>query len=216
VHKKTNKGTRDSGSDYWVRLDNHRRFWITPGQSMRVGTEYFYGCTIWVVVGPRAIVFGHVAEEKGGCVPFESSDSTWETIIPQIEDLLEPASPRDTATNDCDRHAWIMGTVADEPGKGPGALKDWLEFEGVPKNQIRYLKYGRGGAFDANDPPEGPRGKGVVTLDAAADGTAVLKVFLSNEEPRLTLNLKTVDGEDGEKVYMMLPGMTTSTSSETT
>lgn len=213
VHGNTRRG--DQGSDYWVKTDRHRIIRLTPGRSIRIGTDFFYGCTVWVVVGPRAVLFGHAPEEDGNFRPFESYDTTFNMMIPKIVDYLEDASAEEAAANDCDRHAWIMGSVPDQPGRGPEAMRDWLEFEGVPERQIRYLNYGGGAVLDPNNPPAGPRGKGVVTVDAATDGTAVLKVFLSSEQPRMTLNLQTVDGENGQ-VYAMLPEMTTSTSSRTT
>lgn len=221
-------GNQDNGNDKWVKV-GAIRFFPVDGSSvgLRVGTSYFFGCTIFVATGTRGFYFGHLAQVAGGCIPLESAESTEEQLIPQIENNGDVETHKWTALtppgDGCqNRWAIIMGTVLDNTeDQGPYALKEFFKEQSeftpsVPPGNVLYSYYTPGGGGVAD--PAGPRGKALVTVDdggAAADGrqTLVLKVYMSNDVPRLEVRF-TVD--DGQPLRAPETGVTVVTSDITT
>lgn len=203
---------------------------MVPG--LRVGTDYFYGCTVIVIVGSQGLYFGHIAEEARGsdgtlCRALATRDETEETLIPAIEAaedvLLNGFSGGKITPEDCpnERYAIVMGSVRDRfMDDGPAALKEWL-VDGdpeVPPRNIRYTSYSKQTPLDQD--PAGPYGKGLVTVDD--DGVdpdtqqrrMVLRVFMHSETPRLTLRFHVDNGRfvaDPEIVVANSPSTTDGT-----
>ncbi|KAH6636046.1 hypothetical protein F5144DRAFT_163761 [Chaetomium tenue] len=221
VRQATGNGARDTPEMKWVRTGRVRVFPLVPGQSLRIGTDYFYGCTVFVVVGSQRVIFGHIAQISAtGCVEFEDRDDTEYEMIPRITSLLTDASTSlaDVSPPTCpnERFAWVMGTVEDNSwDKGPAALKEWMVREGVPPGNIHYTEY-RGGSGQIDGPPPGELGKALVTVTPETDPDtqaqrSVLRVYMTSNLPRIVL---TFDNQDGRLV--LNPIMDVSRSPRTT
>ncbi|KAK3299468.1 uncharacterized protein B0H64DRAFT_100598 [Chaetomium fimeti] len=207
VRETTRSGARETAELKWVRTGRVREFPLQPGQSLKIGTDYFYGCTVFVVVGSQRIIFGHIAQiGPTGCVEFEERDETQYEIIPRITSFLTEAgtSLADVSPPTCptERFAWIMGTVADDDqgwDRGPAALKEWMVAEGIPPANLHYNQY-KGGSGEIDGPPGGIFGKALVTVTpeagpGAGQQRSILRVYMTSEEPRIELTFNNQNGQ---------------------
>lgn len=224
MYDATRVGEAETDTQKWVRTDDVRRFDLVPGEQLTIGTDYYYGCTVWAILGPRAVIFGHIAQEgtRNCGVWFSSYETTLDRMTEYIEEVMAKKVPsialQDVAGEgrQCDMHAWIMGSVADRPRNGPRAMKQWLHDDGfgVPEGNIHYLQYS-GGSNYANRPPRGPSGKALVTVEPTTTG-ATLRAFFSSNTARITIPL--LNPEPGNVHYRIDPNgeVTISTSEQTT
>ncbi|KAH6842902.1 hypothetical protein B0I37DRAFT_436815 [Chaetomium sp. MPI-CAGE-AT-0009] len=209
VRQATRSGAQETDELKWVRTGRVRVFPLALGQSLRIGTDYFYGCTVFVIVGSQRVIFGHIAQiSPTGCVEFETRDDTEFEMIPRITSLLNEAgtSLADVSPPTCpnERFAWVMGTVEDSDygwDKGPAVLKEWMVDEGVPPGNLHYTQY-RGGSGEIDGPPPGMFGKALVTVTPETDPEtqaqrSILRVFMTSDLPRIEL---TFDNQDGRLV----------------
>lgn len=206
VRETTRSGAQETDQLKWVRTGRVRVFPLALGQSLKIGTDYFYGCTVFVIVGSQRVIFGHIAQISSvGCVEFEKRESTEFEMIPRITSLLNEAgtSVADVSPPTCpnERFAWIMGTVEDKNNGwdlGPAALKEWMVEEGVPPEKLHYTEY-RGGSGQIDGPPPGMFGKALVTVTPETDPVTraqrtILRVFMTSDVPRIELTFNNQDG----------------------
>jgi hypothetical protein len=190
---------------------------------MRVGTDYFHGCTVFVIIGSRGLLFGHIIEESaGGCRALETRADTDRVIIPQIEnsDALLLHDFDEISPADCpnDRFAIIFGSARDESrDQGPARLKEFFmdpDFAAVPPPNVRYTHYI---GSSAGDQVASPIGKALVMVDA--DGIdpdtqqqrIMVRVFFTDPNtPRLTLRFRSDNGR-----LVALPEIAVANSRET-
>lgn len=172
-------------------MDQVSDFRFRPGQSLWIGTPYFYGCTIFVAVGEEGAVFGHFKQEQGphgasGLTSAAAFERYYCSGRPELDVCaydVEHGLSRDRAQ----RFAIIMGAERPSAG-GVVAFRKWCTDNGVAAGNVRYLQYaGSSGTGEPN--PASPYGLGLVkwTSRSAAEGaTATLEVFLSSEAAVLT------------------------------
>ncbi|KAK4442004.1 hypothetical protein QBC34DRAFT_431971 [Podospora aff. communis PSN243] len=204
----TNTGASETDLMKWVRTGQVRYFPVRAG--LRIATDYYFGCTVFVVAGTRGLYFGHIAQVgRGGCRPLEKDETTLDQIVEPIRDADDVRAngwDNDKLTpSSCPDQRWaiIAGTVVDarEDG-GPNALKDFFfsDEPNVPPGNVLYSYYTPPTGTDNAITAATPRGKAVVTVtdgqpDTDGNPTLVLTVYMNNETPRLTLRFLPDSGE---------------------
>lgn len=210
----------------WTSTGQVNTYDLTIGLTQWFGTTLYTGCTVFVVLGAKKIMFGHIREIMTGTngqlgCPLDTRENTEEVLIGAIESAMQ-GSPADVSDNCNQRYAWIMGSVQDTSyNGGPAALKEWFVDEGIPPANVHYNYYTRGDRSDSS----GPGGKGLVKWDSVVGGTgngaqSTLTAYFSSETPRIVLvyrnddralTLERVDtsisalSTDGNKVYPDAP-----------
>ncbi|KAK5652354.1 hypothetical protein OQA88_10546 [Cercophora sp. LCS_1] len=185
----------------WVPQEQTQWFNLRAG--MRVATAYYYGCTVFVAIGTRGLLFGHYLQGCGSTPgdTLESRENTDANIVKKIEqsDPMQEYGPGfdELSPEDCPNSRWaiILGSTSDSGwGKGPARLKEYFMDPlrqnrgpdrdwGIPPRNLHFVLYGK----SAGDPGTTPSGKSLIAVDDVGGGIWEVRVYLGSETPRLTL-----------------------------
>ncbi len=191
----------------WVFTGEVEYFPLEIGKTMWIGTNYFYGCTVFAAAGQSGVILGHIQQETGPAndpiCALETRDKTNRYLIPDLEKKLSDIAADfegDISPVCNERFAWIMGSVRDNDYKaGPSRLKEFFVEGGVPADNLWYNFYSpTSGTGSAN--PASPGGLCLIKWSSETQGVfgngdnSILEMFFSNEAPRIVLKFRNVDG----------------------
>ena len=156
-------------------------FTLDPKVAASYTTALFYGCTVVIIVDGKGVIMGHFAQETGtpgdpsiSCASMTNTDVVDAQINPKLvnAELL--------VDGDQSTQAYII-TPASKSSVGYRLISDNLHDHGVGPENIHYVYYPSGSAFQNFDGPVGKavviwvlnKGGGVLrslTLDRDAEG----------------------------------------------